>query len=746
MESMDAVDRPDVQRAAPAPLGVGRFLRRAIGYLRPYRAHAVLVLIGLCLELAFYTSLPLSFSFLIDHAIVPRDGRLLVVILATLGGLFVIAAVAGIVKDVVAARVVARVLNDIGLTMFEHLQRLSMSFYSRTSTGDVIARFSNDLAPLEAALAKSLPTLVYASLQVVVSIVLLFWLHAGLALLTVALLPLSILGPRLLSRAATDANDDRGREDAAVLAAIQENISAQAVVRAFGLEEARRNSLQQQLDTQAHASARASYLASLVVKTAEVGVNVAQLAIIGTGAWLVFHDRLAVGALFAFIGTFVNLGLAVSNLSQALPALLQATSGMRGIDQLLAERAVLDDPAAAPAPRLAGELRLSHVGFSYTGEQRNLEDVTVSIPARRSVALVGGSGSGKSTVLGLITRFYDPQQGSITIDGRDVREVTQRSLRAQIGIVSQETVLFNTTIRENVRLARPGATDGDIEAATRAAEIHDFIVALPKGYDTVVGERGGRLSGGQRQRLALARAILRDPAILILDEATAALDPPTEVAIQRTLKRLAETRTVISVTHRLSTAVEADTIVVLDGGRVVEQGQHAELLALRGAYYRLWQHQGGFVISDDGQRAEVEAGRLGAIPLFGDLDKSHLAVIADRFVTERYPEGKRIIEEGDPGDKLYIIVRGSVEVLKRGADGAEQRISVLEDGDVFGEIALLEDVPRSASVVTRAPSLMLTLGRQQFDHVLTAVPGLRAAFERVAATRRRQEAATSPSR
>jgi ATP-binding cassette subfamily B protein len=718
------------------------FLRRCLGYLRPYRGQAILILVGLSLELAFYVSLPLSFRFLIDRAIMPRDGRLLMLVLAGLAGMFALAALAGILKDRLAARVVARVLNDVRLQMFEHLQRLSMAFYARASTGDLVARFSSDLATLEVVLARALPTLIYASLQVVISIVVLFWLNAWLALITMAVLPICVLGPRLLARRATDASYRRRQAEAAVLSAVQENIGAQAVVRAFGLQASRRAQLRERLDALGNVTARAGYLGSLVGKTTDVGVNLVQLCIIGVGAWLVFRDRLEVGALFAFIGTFVNLGLAISNLSQVLPALLQATTGMRRIDELLDEPvAVRDLPDAAPAPRLSRELRLDHVSFSYTGEQLNLDDVTLGIPAGHSIALVGGSGSGKSTILNLITRSYDPQQGSVTLDGRDVRRVAHQSLLDQIGIVSQETVLFDTTIRENLRLARTGATDAEVEAAARAAEVHDFIQALPQGYETMVGERGGRLSGGQRQRLALARAILREPAILILDEATSALDPATEAAIQRTLERLARARTVVSVTHRLSTAVAADAIVVLDRGRLVERGTHDELLALGGVYHRLWQHQSGFVISEDGQRAEVEATRLGAIPLFAALEESHLAAIADRFVTERYPRGKRIIEEGDPGDKLYIIVHGTVEVLKRGPGGEERRLAVLEDGDVFGEIALLDDVPRIATIVTRTPCLMLTLGRQQFDHILATVPGLRVAFEQVAAARRREETA-----
>jgi ATP-binding cassette subfamily B protein len=723
-------------------VGLAGFLRRCLAFLRPYRAQATLVLLGLVLELAFYVSLPLSFRFLIDRAIVPRDARLLTLVLASLTGIFALAALAGIGKDLLLARVVARVLNDVRLAMFEHLQRLSAAFYTRASTGDLVARFSSDLATLEIVLARSLPTLIYAGLQLVISAAVLLWLDARLALITLAALPVCVLGPRLLARRATDASYQRRHEEAHVLSAVQENIAAHAVVRAFGLQDERRGRFRTRLEALGGVTARASYLGSLVGKTTDVGVNLVQLSIIAVGAWLVFNDRLEVGGLFAFIGTFVNLGLAISNLSQTLPALLQATTGLRRIDELLeAPVAVADASNAVPAPRLAREIHLDHVGFSYTGEQRNLDDVSVRIPAGHSVALVGGSGSGKSTILTLITRFYDPQQGAVTIDGRDVRGVTQASLLAQIGIVSQETVLFDTTIRENLRLARPGATDAAVEAAAKAAEIHDFILTLPQGYDTVVGERGGRLSGGQRQRIALARAILREPAILILDEATSALDPATEAGIQRTLERLARDRTVISVTHRLSSAVSADTIVVLDRGRVVERGTHAELLALGGVYHRLWQHQSGFVFSADGQRAEVEARRLGEISVFAALDGSHLAAIADRFVTERYPRGKRIIEEGDPGDKLYILARGSAEVRRRDPDGEERTIAVLEDGDVFGEIALLDDVPRIASVVTRTPCLVLTLGRQQFDQILATVPGLRVAFEQVAAARRREEAA-----
>ena len=320
------------------------------------------------------------------------------------------------------------------------------------------------------------------------------------------------------------------------------------------------------------------------------------------------------------------------------------------------------------------------------------------------------------------------------MDGRDLREVTQASVRAQMGAVFQETVLFNATIRENIRIGRPRASDEEVEAAARAAEIHDFIASLPAGYDTDAGERGSRLSGGQRQRVALARAFLRDPAVLILDEATSALDSATESAIQETLRRLQRGRTSVSVTHRLAQAAGADLIFVLDRGRVVDAGSHEELLGRGGLYQQLWSRQSGFLVSEDGRKAQVRAARLGAVALFAGLDDQTLAAIAARFESERTPAGRLVFDEGDPGEKFYLLVRGRVEVLRRDG-GPLGRVAVLEDGDCFGEVALIEEVPRTAAVRTLDPCVFLTLGRTQFENVLGAVPGLRAVFERESAER-----------
>ena len=347
---------------------------------------------------------------------------------------------------------------------------------------------------------------------------------------------------------------------------------------------------------------------------------------------------------------------------------------------------------------------------------------------------MGPSGSGKSTILNLLVRFYDPTSGVVTMDGQDLRRVTQQSLRGQIGTVFQDTFLYNASVRENITLGKLDATDEEVEAAARGAEIHDFVMTLPQGYDTPVGERGGQLSGGQRQRIAIARALLHDPEILVLDEPTSALDPQTEAAINATLREQGRGRSVVTVTHRLSSVTEADRIFVLERGQVVEGGTHEELLRTRGLYYRLWGQQNGF---EDAPTIGVEASRLRAIPLFEHLDGMLLSTLADRFVLDRYAEGHVIFEAEDAGNKLYFIDRGEVEVLATGPGGEERRVALLRDGEYFGEIALLENVPRTATVRTRAPSTLLTLEREKFLDLLQSVPDLRTSFERGVEARRR---------
>ncbi len=355
--------------------------------------------------------------------------------------------------------------------------------------------------------------------------------------------------------------------------------------------------------------------------------------------------------------------------------------------------------------------------FGYTPDRPVLSGLSMTVAAGERVALVGPSGSGKSTVLQLLLRFYDPQRGQVTVDGEDLRRITLDSLHGQMAAVFQESFLFAGTIRENIGLGKLGASIDEIRAAARAAEIDEVIAALPDGYDTPVGELGGRLSGGQRQRVAIARAVLRDPAVLLLDEATSALDPGTEAAINATLDRLAAGRMVVLVTHRLASARSADRIVVLDGGRLAESGTHAELLARDGLYAGLWQKQSGIEVSADGQEGRIDPARLAAIPLLAGLDGAQREALARRFVFMRYEAGEIVIREGEVGDRFFVVARGKVEAFVT-VGQSEKRLTVLTDGDFFGEVALLFDAPRTASVRALQPSSFLSLAKRDFEELL----------------------------
>jgi ATP-binding cassette, subfamily B, bacterial len=383
------------------------------------------------------------------------------------------------------------------------------------------------------------------------------------------------------------------------------------------------------------------------------------------------------------------------------------------------------------------------VCFQYAGTSMTLDRVSFRIPRGASVAFVGPSGSGKSTVLNLLMRFCDPSSGSILLDGVDLRRVRQASLRAQMGVVFQDPLLINASVRDNILLGRPGATDAEVEEAARSAELDAAIATFPQRYHTPAGERGGRLSGGQRQRLAIARALVRQPSILILDEATSALDAATESAINDTLRRVSQDRTVVAVTHRLASVVDMDWIVVLDGGHVVEQGTHATLLQQDGAYARLWARQHGVRVDAAGDHASVDIEWLAQVPLFAGLGSALLISLAGRFATERVDEGQVVVRQGEPAERFYVVARGKFEVVQVGPDGRERWQRNLTDGEYFGEIGLLRTTTRTATVRALTPGVLLSLSRAQFAELLRLAPGVAAELEDCARSRERLAARMS---
>ncbi|WP_156639882.1 ABC transporter ATP-binding protein [Bosea sp. PAMC 26642] len=562
-------------------------------YLSAHRSGIVLVGLGLLVEMAFNVSMPLVLKYLIDEVFEEKNYSQLLLVLAVLG-------VAGLVTSVVAiwyewqdAKVTSAIAADVRRNLFAHIQKLPVSFYNRSRKGEVLSRFSNDMTTYEEAVINLANWGVLPLLELIAGIVLLMVLNPQLGLLALLIFPLVLIVPRIVTPRAVLASYEVKRAQAGELGVVQENVGAQAVVKAFGLQGLSLRWFTQRNQMLRAAQQRSTFLNTIVERSITIAVLWLHLLVLAVGAYLTFNDVITIGTFVAFESVFWEITYNLNHLTQYIPVVIDAAGAVRHMNQILDEPIrVSDKPDAVEAPRITTQIAFERVSFSYDGVRRQLDRLDLVIPAGRRVAIVGPSGAGKSTLLSLLLRFYDTRQGRVTIDGVDIADVTRDSLRAQMAIVFQENVLFNTTFRENIRLGSLDASDAQVEAAARQAEIHKFIAAQPQGYETMVGERGDTLSGGQRQRIAIARALVRDPAILLLDEATSALDQTTEAAVNRTLKKIGKGRTLLFVTHRLTSVIDMDEIVVLDAGRLVQRGTHSELLKKRGGLYRrLWTDQ-----------------------------------------------------------------------------------------------------------------------------------------------------------
>jgi ATP-binding cassette subfamily B protein len=560
--------------------------------LRTQQAPICLILFSQLPAVVFYTAQPLLLAALIDDAITPGDRNLAALLLAGMVALLALHAAGDLARHYVGARAGARVMNAMRERVFARLAAGSTSFRGRHRAGDLLARFGSDLDALERFLTDDLPSAFYYVVTILVGVGVLFALEWRLACTVIVLLPLIGIGPVVFARRAAAASHARQRQMGRVVTATEEMLGAHAVVQAFGLQALLGARFRGELERLARRT-RAEGLASGLMAASLTCGGYALLALcMATGTHFTLSGDLSVGSFVAILELVWSIVTAVEQIAGVAPAFAHAGAGWWRVKDLLTQpSAVADAPGARMLPPIARAIRFEAVSFAYEQGAPVLRDVSITLPCRRWIAIVGSSGSGKTTLLRLLLRFYDPDAGVVSADGVDLRTVQRRSLRDQIGMVLQDSLLFDATIRENILFGRPCSSDAEIEAAARMAEIHDFIASLPRGYDTRVGERGGVLSGGQRQRIALARALVRKPALLVLDEATSALDFETESAISATLRRLARESIVVSVTHRLAMVAGADLIIALDGGRVVEQGGHGELFARRGLYHRLWQNQ-----------------------------------------------------------------------------------------------------------------------------------------------------------
>ena len=565
--------------------------RRILRLFRPYAGR--LVLVGLLIAASSLVGLgsPFLLRGIIDNALPHKDTQLLALLALGMIGVAVVSTVVGVYQTLLSTTIGQRIMRDLRVAVYGHLQRMSLAFFTKTRTGEVQSRIANDIGGMQAIVTSTATSIVSNATVVVASAVAMLAMDVRLALLSFVLLPGTVWINRRVGAMRRRITTERQRRLALMTSQVQESLSVSGVL--LGRSMGRSPELTERFAGDASGLADLEVRSQMAGKWQQSTISITFAAVPAVTYWL--GGLALAGGSTVSIGTLVAFTTLQSSLFNPLNALLRAGVQVQSSLALFARIFeyldlpvdIVESPSPVGLPAVRGDVRFSDVSFAYEPGAATLTGVSLDVAAGSTLAVVGATGSGKTTLGYLLARLYDVDSGSITIDGVDVRDLSLAALSSTVGVVSQDPYLLHASIAENLRFARPDATDDELVAAAHAARIHDLIASLPEGYDTVVGERGYRFSGGEKQRLAIARTVLRNPPVLVLDEATSALDTRTERSVQAALDELSAGRTTITVAHRLSTVRSADRIAVLDRGRVVELGGHDELLALGGRYAEL---------------------------------------------------------------------------------------------------------------------------------------------------------------
>ena len=565
---------------------------RLLAYIKPYTRRLALAVVCIIMAAGANLYLPWIIKDMIDDVLMSKDMVMLNLIAA---GILVVMFTRGVFyygQSYLVSYVGQRVIIDVRSVLFRKFQRMPLSYYDKQQTGTVMSYITNDVAVMQSAIVDNLIQLVTEGSILIGSLAMMIYLDWKLSLLTLMTIPLVGFAMKIFGRKLKRSSTVIQERVAEITSLLQESISAIRVVKSFVRESYEIKRFEEQNWRNFQAAMKNVKLSSLLTPTVEFLAAIAVTFIVWFGGYEVVNEVITAGELVAFLTYDVNLANPVKRLSRVYAAIQKAMAAAeRVFDIMDLDEKITDVPGAKPLPPIKGKVEFKDITFSYKEGQPALQHISLKAEPGQMIALVGPSGSGKSTIANLIPRFYDVDSGVITIDDHDIRQVTADSLREQIGLVPQETMLFSTSVMENIRYGRLEATDEEVIEAAKAANAEEFIKELPEGYDTKLGERGLNLSGGQRQRLAIARAILKNPRVLILDEATSALDTESEKIVQDALDNLMVGRTSFVIAHRLSTIFNADQIFVVENGHLREHGTHEELLAAGGLYSNLYNIQ-----------------------------------------------------------------------------------------------------------------------------------------------------------